>query len=47
VHVDESHDPKHDIDVINTELVLADLQTVERRLPRLQKEVKADPKLKP
>ncbi|HVU59905.1 MAG TPA: redox-regulated ATPase YchF [Candidatus Saccharimonadales bacterium] len=47
VHVDEAHDPRHDIDIINTELTLADLQTVDRRLPRLQKEVKADPKLKP
>jgi len=47
VHVDTEHNPKKDIDVINTELVLADLQTVERRLPRLEKEVKANPKLKP
>jgi GTP-binding protein YchF len=47
IHVDEQHDPAKDIDVINTELVLADLQTVERRLPRLQKEAKANPKLKP
>lgn len=39
--------PKEDIEVINTELILADLQTVERRLPRLEKETKADPKLKP
>lgn len=46
VRVDEAADPRRDIDVINTELVLADLQTVDRRLPRLQKEVKADPKLK-
>src|SRR5262249_3355182 len=45
VHVDRANDPRHDIDVVNTELVLADLQTVEARLPRLQKEVKADPKL--
>lgn len=44
---DSSKDPRHDIDVINTELVLADLQTVERRLPRLQKEAKANPKLQP
>jgi GTP-binding protein YchF len=35
------------MDVINTELVLADLQTVERRLPVLQKEARANPKLKP
>lgn len=46
-HVDEVHDPKKDIDVINTELVLADLQTVEKRLPRLEKESRANPKLKP
>jgi GTP-binding protein YchF len=46
-HVDEAHDPKKDIDVINTELVLADLQTVEKRLPRLDKESRANPKLKP
>ncbi len=47
VHVDEAHDPKKDIDVITTELVLADLQTVEKRLPRLDKEARANPKLKP
>jgi GTP-binding protein YchF len=46
-HVDEQHDPKKDIEVINTELVLADLQTVENRLPKLQKEARANPKLKP
>lgn len=39
--------PKSDIDVINTELVLADLQTVGNRLPKLEKETKANPKLKP
>lgn len=44
---DSSKDPQHDIEVINTELVLADLQTVEKRLPRVQKEAKANPKLKP
>jgi GTP-binding protein YchF len=47
IHVDEQHDPAKDIDVINTELVLADLQTVEKRIPRLEKEAKANPKLKP
>ena len=44
-HVEATADPKRDIDVINTELALADLSTVENRLPRLQKEAKADPKL--
>lgn len=47
IHVDEAHDPKKDIDVINTELVLADLQTVTNRLSKLEKEVRSDPKLKP
>jgi GTP-binding protein YchF len=46
-HVDNDHDPKHDIDVINTELVLADLQTIDKRLPKLDKESRANPKLKP
>jgi GTP-binding protein YchF len=44
--VDEQHDPKKDIDIINTELVLADLQTVSNRLPRFAKEARANPKLK-
>lgn len=47
VHVDETHDPKKDIDVINTELVLADLQTITKRLPQIEKEARANPKLKP
>ncbi len=47
IHVDEAHDPRKDIDVINTELVLADLQTVSKRLPKYQKEARANPKLKP
>src|SRR5580698_862437 len=46
-HVDNKHDPQKDIEVINTELVLADLQTVARRLPKFEKEARADPKLKP
>ncbi|MDB5184333.1 MAG: ychF [Candidatus Saccharibacteria bacterium] len=46
LHVDEAHDPKKDIDVINTELVLADLQTIQKRLPKLDKEARANPKLR-
>src|SRR6266404_1645734 len=42
-----SAEPSHDIETINTELILADLQTVDNRLPRLEKEFKADPKLLP
>lgn len=40
-------DPKRDMEVINTELMLADLQTVDKKLPALEKEAKANPKLKP
>ncbi len=41
-----SSEPARDIEIINTELILADLQTVDRRLPKLEKETKADPKLR-
>ncbi len=44
-HVGGNHDPKKDIDTINTELVLADLETINKRLPRLEKEAKANSKL--
>lgn len=47
IHVDNQIDPRKDIDVINTELILADLQTLERRLPKLEKEAKANSKLSP
>jgi ribosome-binding ATPase len=40
VHVDGRVDPKDDIETINTELVLADLQTVDKALPRLEKEAR-------
>ncbi len=45
VHVDCKVDPLSDIDVINTELVLADIQTLENRIARLDKQVKGDRKL--
>jgi ribosome-binding ATPase len=40
VHVDGKISPADDIATINTELILADLQTLERVLPRLEKEAK-------
>ncbi|MCW2499783.1 MAG: redox-regulated ATPase YchF [Frankiales bacterium] len=40
VHVDGRVSPKDDIETINTELILADLQTIEKALPRLEKEVR-------
>ena len=45
--VDAQPDPRKDIDVINTELVLADLQSLDKQLPKLEKLARADPKLKP
>jgi GTP-binding protein YchF len=39
-HVDGDVAPSRDIETINTELILADLQTIERALPRLEKEAK-------
>jgi ribosome-binding ATPase len=44
VHVSNVVDPNADIEIINTELILADLQTIEGRLQRLQREAKANPK---
>jgi hypothetical protein len=46
-HVDNEHNSSKDIEIINTELVLADLQTVDKRLPKFEKEARANPKLEP
>ena len=47
VHVNALPDPADDIAVINTELALADLQQLEFRLEKLEREVKGDRKLQP
>jgi hypothetical protein len=47
IHVDGRIDPADDIETVNTELVLADLQTVDNRLTRLQKEARHQPGLTP
>lgn len=44
VHVSDAISPVDDIEVINTELCLADLQTIDKRLVSIQKEAKSDPK---
>ncbi|MGD8374044.1 MAG: redox-regulated ATPase YchF [Candidatus Woesebacteria bacterium] len=46
VHVADRVDPLADIEIINTELILADLQTIEQRLQRIGKEIKANPKMR-
>jgi GTP-binding protein YchF len=40
VHVDGKISPADDIETINTEMILADLQTLDRALPRLEKEAR-------
>jgi GTP-binding protein YchF len=42
VHVDGRIDPSSDMETINTELALADLQTIEKALPRLEKEARVN-----
>ena len=45
VHVDGSIDPLRDIETINLELIFADMETIEKRLDRAKKQVKADKKV--
>lgn len=47
VHVDGKVDPGSDIEVIETELILADMQTLERAVPRLEKEARNNKDRKP
>ena len=42
IHVDGEVDPATDIATINSELILADLQTIEKALPRLEKDARKD-----
>jgi GTP-binding protein YchF len=46
-HVDGEVNPANDISTIQTELILADLQTVEKAIPRLEKEAKGKKELAP
>ena len=43
-HVEEKNNPKQDIEIVETELRLADLETIQKRLLALEKEAKANPK---
>ena len=45
IHVNNTNNPKADIDIINTELVLSDLATVEKRISAVNKQAKSDPKI--
>ena len=46
VHVSDKINPSDDIEIINTELILADIQTIETRLSKAARDAKANPKLK-
>ena len=46
-HTGEFVDPESDAETIMTELILADIQTLEKQLPKLEKEAKRDAELAP
>ena len=46
IHVNNQINPAGDIEVINTELILADLASIEKQLAKLAKEAKANPKFR-
>lgn len=46
IHVNNQINPAGDIEVINTELILADLASIDKQLAKLAKEAKANPKLR-
>ncbi len=41
-HVENNHDPVGDVIVVQTELILSDLEQVERKIDKLQKQIKGD-----
>ncbi len=46
-HVGGAISPEDDIETVNTELILADLQTIDNRLERMRKEARRQPELAP
>ena len=47
IHVDGSVNPKRDIEVVETELILKDLETVEKKIQDAERRAKSDKKFKP
>ncbi len=45
IHVEGRVDAKSDIETINTELILADLQTIDARIPKMEKEGRKVPEI--
>lgn len=46
-HVEETVQPERDIDLINTELIIKDLETIDKRISSTQGPLRANPKLRP
>ena len=46
IHVETAPDPARDVEIVAIELALADLATMQKRVPKLEREVRADPKLR-
>jgi GTP-binding protein YchF len=46
IHVEGSADPLRDAEIVNIEMALADLATLQRRVEKLSREARADPKLR-
>jgi GTP-binding protein YchF len=44
-HISDDINPQKDIEIINTELILADIQSLEQHIPKVAKLIKADSKL--
>jgi len=44
LHVHGEIDPLNDIEIINTELILADLETIDKRIPKTEKQARANDK---
>jgi len=47
IHVEGRVDPAGDIETVNTELILADIQTIDNRLDRLTREARSNPAVRP
>ncbi len=45
IHVESEADPARDVDIINTELILSDIEILERRIDRIKKAMKGDASL--
>jgi GTP-binding protein YchF len=45
-HVETNPDPKRDVEIVAIELALADLATMQKRLPKLEREIRTNPKIR-